>query len=435
MQLVLLATSCKKIADVEVLDCVGYKYSYEDFEKYMKTKHFDFLAISAFSNDNDSAIKCADIARKVNKDIICILGGSHVYNLNKSGVDDKIWNHFDFMMFGECEESLPLLMKKIVNKEKDFTDVKGLIYKPENGSTTVNEPDFIDDLDSLPIPDWRLIDIFRYPRFYQFKGYPFTYTSTTRGCPYSCTFCAVPLISQKKFRKRSVEHVMKELKLLKEIGIKEVAFWDDNLTLDRDRTIKLCDAMVQEKLGLKWTCPNGVRIDKLDQEMLDHMYKAGCYSVSLGIESGVDKILQDMKKSLTIDKVRQVVPMVKKSGIQAWGFFIIGYPTETKEDILTTIKFAKELDLDRASFHLYQPAPGTEAAEIAVGSDFDFNNYVYSECNYSPPGMSVKELKSLQKKAIVSFHLRPKIMLGLIKDNFSFGNAYNISKLAIRYLA
>ena len=173
------------------------------------------------------------------------------------------------------------------------------------------------------------------------------------------------------------------------------------------------------------------RVDKINPELLKLMKQAGCYEIGFGIESGSDRILQFIKKSTTTDLVRKGVRMTQEAGIDVRGFFMIGFPTETKEEILQTIDFAKELNVDVAQFMVSTPFPGTEMWEIAKQygkvNDDDWSSFTFyapEKMPFSSNLLSDDELLSLYKKAYKSFYLRPKFMIKQIAKMRSFGDIY-----------
>ncbi len=158
-----------------------------------------------------------------------------------------------------------------------------------------------------------------------FKQYPVAPIITSRGCPFHCTFCGGHIISGRKIRQRSIKNVMSEIELLyRDYGVREIHIEDDNFTFRKDYVLEFCNHMRSKFPNLTWTCPNGVRIDTLDEEMVEAMRSSGCYALSIGIESGSDKILKLMKKSLNIQKIAEKIEMLKKFDIDINAFFIPG---------------------------------------------------------------------------------------------------------------
>ena len=217
---------------------------------------------------------------------------------------------------------------------------------------------------------------------------------------------------------------MEEIRLLhNRYGIREIHIEDDNFTFDKNFVKEFCAQLKNSGLKISWTCPNGIRLDTLDEELLLVMKDAGFYSLSVGIESGSDKILEQMKKNITKEQIREKINLIKKCGLDVSGFFILGYPTENREDILATINFAIELGLKRAGFSLFKPFPGTEITrklvekgELKQMSDEDWARFVLSDAVYAPPGFTRKQMKKIRREALLRFYLRPAIMFNFIRN-------------------
>jgi len=245
----------------------------------------------------------------------------------------------------------------------------------------------------------------------------------------------------KKWRPRTTENVIKEIKYLKEnYGIKEFHIWDDNFTLDKKTVLKFCDLLIKEKINLDWWCPNGLRLETLDEELLKKMKETGFYAMALGIESGSEKIQKDMKKNLDFKKLEEVIKIADKLKIRCQGFFILGYPTETKEDILKTINLAKKLRLYRAAFLLFHPLVGSEVYEHLKKQKKILCKYSTFDAEFQKPSILLQglknkqELKKLQRKAYLSFYLRPKIFFRFLIDNLHPSRVKSFFILTKKYI-
>jgi len=433
----LISYAKEKLNNVEfkILDCLKENYTHDDFKNYIIKEKPDLIGMTAFTMEINSALKCAEITKEINSEIITIIGGPHTSNVPEEVLSNK---NVDFVMKGESEISFYELIKELQNK-KNFENIPNLGYK-KNEKIIINNSEMPQDLDSLPFPDYDLMKFKHYPKMYFMKNFPSAPIITSRGCPFSCTFCSAGKLSGKKFRSRTPENIIKEIKYLKEnYNIKEFQIWDDNFTLNRERAMKFCDLLLKEKINLEWWCPNGLRIETLDEELLKKMRQTGLYAMAFGIESGSEKIQKDMKKNLNLNKTKEIVNIAKKLGIRTQGFFIIGYPTETKEDILKTIKIAKELPLSRASFSLFQPLVGSEIYDI-LKNEGRLENININECEYSKTSIlpqdlkDAKELKNLQKKAILSFYLRPKTLYQFVKENLSTSQLKEVFLMIKKYI-
>lgn len=446
-----LASMVREKHDIKILDCLKEKLTSENLEKYLLGNYFDVIGIQVFTCHIDTVKEYINSIKKILPRVFIILGGPH-----PSADPKNIFSFFlsaDFGFKGEAEIGFPKILDFLARAKSsayflgsDYNELRqipGLIWKKVN-EVLINPQIFTEDLDSLKFPAWDLINPDSYPLAPHgafFKNYPIAPIIITRGCPYSCTYCAGHLISGRKIRKRSAGNVLEEIKLLhSKYGIREIHIEDDNFTFYPELVKEFCEKLIESGLNISWTCPNGVRLDTLNKDLLDIMKSAGLYSVSLGVESGSEKILRDMKKSLTKEKIIEKLCLIKESGLKSIGFFIIGYPAETKNDILETISFAKKLPLTRATFSIFKPFPGTEATENIAKKgevDFqktDFTKFVLNDVVYSPPGITIKELKNLRRRAFLEFYLRPKIIFSMAGEIKNFSHFKIVMKRIFRWM-
>lgn len=426
-----LAAAIRKNHDVKILDGIKERLTFAGLEQILREGFFDVIGIQIFTFQVITAKIYIDLIKKNLPEAKIILGGPH-----PSCAPDTIFNYFpkaDYAFRGEAEiglsELLDLLSKDGIGRDS-LVLVPGLIWKDKE-KTIINKLIFVEDLDSLAMPSWDLIRPDNYPLAPHggfFKNYPIAPIIITRGCPFSCTYCAGHLVSGKKIRFRSIRNVIEEISLLyHKYGIREIHIEDDNFTFNRDFVLEFCRKLKESKLNISWTCPNGVRLDTLTKDLLLAMKNAGLYSISVGIESGSEKILKDMKKSLTKEKIKEKLDLIKECGLDASGFFIIGYPTETRDDIMETVDFALELPIKRAGFSLFKPFPGTEITknliekgELEELSDEDWARFVLADAVYAPPGFTKEEMKKMRRQALFHFYLRPKIVLKFIGEIKNF---------------
>ncbi|HEX5837029.1 MAG TPA: radical SAM protein [Anaerolineales bacterium] len=295
--------------------------------------------------------------------------------------------------------------------------IKGIAWR-KNGEIILNFPrPFVADLDQMPIPMHELLPLQTY-RMPLIKG-PFTFIVTSRGCPAGCTYCIKHVSYQYATRLRSPKLIMEELWYLKKLGIHNIHMYADLFTVNRDQVVELCKMIIEENIGIKWTCNS--RVDFVDEEMLALMGKAGCRLISWGIESGNEQILKHARKGAYPDKAERALRWAKKAGIMNWGYFIIGLPGETEETIRQTIDFAKKLPLDIALFHVAAPYPGTpfffevvenkwfrpgtrwEQVDMDKGTVLDY------------PNISAERLLYWQKRAFREWAFRPGPLLTYLK--------------------
>jgi magnesium-protoporphyrin IX monomethyl ester (oxidative) cyclase len=194
-----------------------------------------------------------------------------------------------------------------------------------------------------------------------YRRRPFMNLITSRGCPFRCTFCSSTNFWKVKYRKRSPENVLAEMEhLYRDLGVREFKFFDDNMTTDPERAKAIFRGMIDRQLKVKWNTPNGIHAMTLDEEMLDLIKASGGYELTLAVESGDEKVLREIiNKPTSLEKVEETARLMRKRGLGSFGFFIIGFPGETKAQIQNTLDFSRRLDLDRADFFIFNPLPGT----------------------------------------------------------------------------
>lgn len=424
-----LATAARKagFSNVSILDCVKEGLDFEDFVKRIKQISPQVIGFQVFSHGLPSLYKSLQIVNNYNPRIITIAGGPH-----PSCLPEKILKDFpdlDFAFKGEGEVGFPLLIKKISEgkaKNRGLEGIPGLVWRKSPTKIEVNPQSFPENLDELGFPAWDLLRPQEYPDAPQgifFKNLPIAPIMATRGCPFGCTFCAGKTVTGRKIRTRSINNVISEIELLyKEYDIREIHILDDNFTMNRKYVREFCNKLLTADFRISWCCPNGVRLDTLDLETLELMKKSGCYYISVGIESGSDRILTLMKKQLSVKVIKGQVRLIKKSGLDVNGFFILGYPGETENDIKKTIFFSKSLGLKRAIFSNFLPLPGSTVYNELINSgelkeeEIDWDKVFQAEVPYSPSSISKNKLKNLQRRAYLEFYLRPEIIFGVIKE-------------------
>jgi anaerobic magnesium-protoporphyrin IX monomethyl ester cyclase len=415
-----LAANLRKSGnDVVILDCALKSLDYKGFQDEVANIKPDIIGFKVFSKDVPSVQKQVSIIRNNFKNTKLILGGAH-----PSGVFEKIFLDFpdiDFAIAGEGEKSFPNLVEAM-NSKSSYRNIDGIISRDKDGSIKFNHPAFIEDLDLLGFPSWDLIDPRLYPPAPEgsfAKSFPIAPIIATRGCPYKCTFCAVKNTTGRKIRYHSIKYVVDEIEMLyKDFNIREFHFEDDNLTSKKSFVIGICNEIMKRSMKIFWSCPNGIRLDTLDDEILDMMKKSGCYSVAVGIESASENVRNHMKKKLDTKTIEDKVKLLIKHRIKVHGFFIIGYPHETREDIELSLKFSRRLPLSTVYFNIFNPFPGTEIYDELKDEgklqNFDWATLAGEVPSVSLSDVSLQDLKRMQKKGMLLFYMRPKTALEFI---------------------
>lgn len=226
---------------------------------------------------------------------------------------------------------------------------------------------------------------------------------TSRGCPAKCTFCSANKVWGRKFRKRSVENVLLEMKhLKKEFGIQELLFEDDNTTLDVTRAKDLFRKMIDEKFNFAWDTPNGVAAFALDNETLQLMKDSGCYKVNFAIESGNQHHLShNIKKPLNLKKVPPLVDYARNIGMEVGVFLVMGMPGETEEMIWDSFKFVASMGIYNPHVSVATPYPGTELFDLCKEKGYLKEGFSYSDLYVRSFSISTPELPSSKLKEIL----------------------------------
>lgn len=415
--------------DVKILDACALNLDNNQIVEEIKNYNPNFVGITAATNTINLAYKIANSISDFNCEVV--VGGAHTSILPERTLEEC--ENIDIVVVGEGEDTL----LEIVSG-KNLKEIKSIGYR-DRGKIKINprrEPR--EDLDNLPIPAYDLLPMDKYwsPGI---RKYPFATIVTSRGCPFNCVFCVNHLVSSKKFRYRSSENVLKEIDfLVKEYGIREINILDDNFTLLPGRVKEICRGLIERKYDLILKTGNGIRADKVDEEMISLMKQAGFYLLAFGIESGNERILKIVDKGESLEQIENAIKLCKKYKILTEGFFIFGNLGEDESTMQDTINFAKKLDLDIAQFQVFIPFPGSRYYdEIKTNGEIfsknweDYNAFdkpIFRYKNLTPELMS-----KMQNKAYKEYYLRPKIILRKILEirNWNQFKSYALAGLSV----
>ncbi len=386
-----------------------YGLSDEELRKAIETFRPDAVGVSnMFTNNITLAIHTCKLVKEVNPGTITFIGGFHPSTMPESCLR---LGGVDYLVIGEGDYTTGILLRA-VSRGADIRRIPGIAYLDENNHAIINPPiEPIQNLDILPWPDRELFPILRYseigcPHGNDTKLLPYTTFLTSRGCPYRCTFCASHNVHGRSFRARSASAVLDELEyLVKEKGIREIHFEDDNLTFDRERAVAIFKGIIDRNLDIAWIPTNFIAFNKIDRGILELMKESGCYALWIPVESGDLTTLKRMKKPTPMRKFREFVPIIKELGIKTNGLFMFGLPGETREQMERTFEFAQELGMDYSSFAIFTPLPGTELWDESVKinpelghPDYDWSRLKFGVSNLTIDGMTPEELIRLRRK-------------------------------------
>ena len=396
----------------EIIDVYDFQLAnrnMEDLFQQLQKKEYDLVGLSVFTPTYGPSI---EVAKKVKEALpqCRLLAGGPFMGMNPGEMLQEC-SEVDIEFIGESEITIVEVIKAVEARES-LDNIAGIAFR-NGGKVKMNPPrPLISDLDTIPFPTRDIFDLDSYTSLPgQFFKKPIMPMTTSRGCPFRCSFCEDHVLWQGKCRFRSAENVYYEMEeLVKKFGAKEIKFFDDTFSASRKRTVELCEMLIRKKLNVIWrVC---TRVDTVDEDLLHLMYRAGLRSVNFGIESGSDEILKKMNKGFTKDVARTAVRATQKAGIETKASFILNYPGETRETTMETLAFAEELNLDFVGYNLFNPLMGRQLKEY-VRENFQINEEAWNDRNVSAvntvffyqDGLSEDFLSYIYKRAMRSHYL------------------------------
>lgn len=346
-----------------------------------------------------------------------ILGGIHVSTLPIDTM--RQYPGFDVGVVGEGERTLTELLEALDSKS-DLSNVPGLVIHTEQGPVLTETRELIKNIDTLPLPAWDLVPNYvetYQPTMSRRTRLPSAYIVTSRGCPFGCTFCS-NVVHGRTFRSYSIDYIMRMIHhLIDAYQIRDLTIYDENLAFNRKRIVEFCNRLIEDNHDLTWSCD--ARADSVDNETLALMYKAGCRKIWYGMESGNETILRRYNKGVSLDDLERAAKLSRANNIEVSGSFIIGGPCETPETIRDTIKFAKKIKLDYFIPFFYTPVPGTpdypDITEYGT-ANLDFKDVTMAKVTFAPNGMTFRDIERWHLKALLSFYLKPRAIIRMIRD-------------------
>jgi anaerobic magnesium-protoporphyrin IX monomethyl ester cyclase len=330
------------------------------------------VGISAKSQNFKSALAVARRAKAFDPRTTVVVGGPH-----PSMVGEAVLAHpeIDIAVLREGERTLVELLEAL-GAGRPLDGVRGIVYRSDGRVVRTPPRELIENLDSLGFPHRHAPDVLKDYELYPIEA--FANVFTTRGCPYQCFFCGSREIWTRKVRFRSPDNVTAEMTALRELGLNRVRFDDDTFGVNKGHIDALCGAILRDCPGMEWTCEIHVRL--VDEPTIARMKAAGCRWIQLGVESGNNSILDQIRKGFTIDEALDACRIIKEHGIGLEVFFIVGFPQDTEETLADTVAAMRKIKCDKIAYSIFTPYPGTEAFEFCkdhglIGDDFDISLY------------------------------------------------------------
>jgi anaerobic magnesium-protoporphyrin IX monomethyl ester cyclase len=395
--------------EVEVLDCQAQGVEHETLGGKIAASGPDVVGVQAMTFTLIDAILVAGTVRRVLPEAVVIFGGPHPTLFPAETVSLP---EVDAIVVGEGEYPFEGLLRAL-QSGKDIGSVSGVITKSNASSVADLRLEYIKDLDDLKMPARHLLNMSLYTSPLAAHRRVTTMMSS-RGCPARCIFCDRPQMG-KVFRKRSAAKVVEEMTYCAvEHGIGEIVFYDDTFTIDKKRILDICDLLIEQRLDVVWDIR--ARVDTITPEMLPRLRRAGCARIHYGVETGNPRLQKLLRKNLDLNKVREIFRLTHKEGIETLGYFMIGLPTETEEEIRETLDFMNSLPMDYAHVALFTPYPGTEIYRKALEDGFYDHDY-WREFSLNPKSdftprywnenFSDQDLLMILKRSYARFYRRP----------------------------
>lgn len=402
----------------------------------------EIIGISCVTALVPSTIELAKHLKAEFPNIIIIVGGIHPTIRPQDLLEET---SIDYVAVGEGEVTMHEFVLAI-ELGQDPAEVSGIMCV-RNGKIISALPRELErNIDNFPPPAIDLLPMDKYRMSPDVKfGNKVGVLTTARGCPYDCIFCSNRLLTRGKYRAHSFDRVCSEIKeLIEKYKVNQIIIIDDNYSVNLKRAKQLCKKFIKMDFHKQVSFMAEARVDCVDEELLNLMAEANFKIISYGLESGNQRLLNLIKKNITLEQTKNAIEWTRKAGIAVRASFILGIPTETREESLKTIKFAKSLGLDQVRFALATPFPGTKLWDIAHEegsfhvSDWRqfsmMSGYTEAMPIYSPPGRTPHELAKLQRYANLSFFLRPKVVYGYLQRMTSINAFKDITCGALSFI-
>ena len=411
----------KEGIEVKLDDCIVTDITYEKLNSKIAEFKPDLIVINTATVSIYSDLNCAKVAKEASPGIKTVAFGLHVTVL-----PDEAFSFapcLDYVIRGEPEFCL-LELVRALRQGNNLTEIKGLSYRYNSKIQHNPNRGFVDDLNSYPFPAWELIDVNNY--LLPLSGEPFLLVTTSKGCTHSCIFCPAKPFYGSQLRFRDPKVVVDEMAYVKDrFRVNQFLIWSESFTENRDYVIRFCGEIINRKLNIFWVCNS--RVDKVDLEMLEMMKQSGCWMIGYGVESGVQEILNNVNKDITIEQIENAIHWAGIVGLEVTAHVTFGLPGETFDTGLKTINWLKRLNVNFAQVYCAVPWPSTPLYGIAqekgwlTSKDWELyeqNHYILDMGTIAP-----KQVEYLRRIAMRKFYLSPKRIFHILRQINSFRKA------------
>ncbi|PIN98277.1 MAG: hypothetical protein COT90_05095 [Candidatus Diapherotrites archaeon CG10_big_fil_rev_8_21_14_0_10_31_34] len=407
----------------ELIDAIARKWKTKETVEYAKKEKFDFIVLDTSTPSIFNDLKVAEEIKKVLPDAHITMVNTHVTNLPEWTLNQS--KAIDSVCIGEFDNTVVFLAQAL-SKGKSIEEIQGIGFKKNNKFIHNGKGKLVENLDDLPFVSEIYLRHFGEKLikeyFYASIKWPEIQLLTARGCMHNCSFCNIPM--KNSYRARSISNVIKELKFIQKNMpfLNELMFEDDTFPMKKDRTMELCNAMIDNGIKLTWS--TNARVNT-DFETLKKMKQAGCRLVCVGFETPNQNVLNNILKGQTKDMQTDFKKRADKAGILVNGCFILGLPNDTPETMQATIDFAKYLNPNTAQFYPMMVYPGTTAFNWTKAKGFisteDFSKWITKEglhtTTVSRPDLPKEETIKWANKARLDFYAKnPKYWAKMIKQ-------------------
>lgn len=399
----------KRGEEITLIDMQGLMMDSEELRRQLSELNPELVGITSMTTTFPSALRAAQLVKEVLPDAKVIFGGVHPTLDPKGSLE---YDEVDFVVRGEGEHSLYRLVKAL-RGEDDLSDISGLCYKEgdESPHLVIKDRATVLQLDDIPAPDYDAFPIREYIKHNEYlRGIRGISMLVSRGCPFGCTFCAVQQTMGRKWRKKSPELLTNEIIALRDTyGIEGVWFKDSIFNMNKTWTEDFARLMIERKVNVKWQI--NTRVDLVDEEQLQLLVKAGLTQIDFGVESGSDRILKHLKKETTTEQIKERIAVAHKY-VKVFGFFMVGIPGETEEDVYKTFALAKELDLDSSTWSIYSPLPGSPLYDKLLDegriekTNFEYESVHFTKAYNGVCDISASRVAELYKEINEYFYVK-----------------------------